>query len=122
MYVRELTETEMQGLERKFQKEISDYQNKIICKEKFIYIIKKCNLIEFCYLYQTYIGKIEVIGRIPEFILEDNNFIEAIETTNTQYNNKPLTKNHSNKMIKELIRIEKMVQKRQMIGNINKRR
>lgn len=111
MYIGELTEIEIQELERKFHKEIVDYQNKIICKEKFIYIIKKCNLTEFCYLYQTYIGKIEVIGRIPKFTLEDDNFIDTIETANTQYNNKGFPQKYPNKMIKKLVRIEKMVQK-----------
>ena len=61
MYISELSEEHKIELERKYQKEITDYQNKLICKQKFIYLIKKCNIMEFCYLYQTYIGGIEIV-------------------------------------------------------------
>lgn len=38
------------------EKEIRDFKNKKICKRKFIFYIKKYSFIEFCYLYNTYIG------------------------------------------------------------------
>ena len=113
MYIEELSETRKKELEIRFEKEINDYQNKIICKEKFIYSIKKCNIMEFCYLYQTYIGKIEAIYRMPDFTLDDNNLIE---TTNDDYIAIQQFQKHSKKYIKKLVRIEKMAQKKYKIN------
>ena len=53
MHIEELSETRLEELETIFEKEIKDYQNKKICRERFIYLIKdRCKLMEFCYLYK----------------------------------------------------------------------
>lgn len=107
----ELSETRIEELELIFQKEINDYQNKIICREKFIYIIKeKCNFIEFCYLYNKYIGKPQIIW-IPNINPKD--FEVLIETKdNTSYNSKIKKKNYHNKYTKKLVKIESMSKNR----------
>lgn len=107
-----LTENKKEELERKYQKEITDYQNKIICKAKFIYLIKKCNFMEFCYLYQTYIGHTKPVRQIPEIISEGNVFIEEIDITNYTHDRRINKKTYSNKNIKKLARIESMSKNR----------
>lgn len=118
MYIEELSETEIQRIEAVFENEINDYLNKIICKDKFIYLIKeKCNFIEFYYLYKKYIGEIKVITRLPVNInLDEYDYlIETDDKTNVRYNvryNDNLKiKNYPIKRCKKLVRIEKMAKK-----------
>lgn len=112
MYISELSEEHKIELERKYQKEITDYQNKLICKQKFIYLIKKCNIMEFCYLYQTYIGGIEIVMEFPTIYLEEiNSLIETNEKELDSYNDNFRRKNFSHKNPKKLVRIEKMSKK-----------
>lgn len=112
MYIEELTEAKIQELETMFEKEIFDYQNKIICKQKFIYLIKeKCKIIEFCYLYQKYIGEIKSVIKIPEFSFSENDYIETVNKEN-EYNNRINKKSCFQKNIKKLVRIENMAQKK----------
>lgn len=108
MYI-ELTEERKQELDKIFEKDISDYQNKIICKEKIIYLIKKCKIMEFIYLYQKYIGDIESVRRMPEITFSENDYIETVN----EYNiiTKPKTKTYPKKNTKKLVRIENMAQK-----------
>lgn len=108
----ELSEERKQKLDKLFEKEISDYQNKIICKEKFIYLIKeKCKIMEFCYLYQTYIGHIESIRRIPT--IEDfDHFIEINDKEEDNYNNKFRSRNYSHRNTRKLVKIEKIAHKK----------
>lgn len=109
MYISELSEAKKIELERKYEKEIDDYQNKVICKQKFIYLIKKCNIMEFCYLYRTYIGDIEIVIRFPDIYLEEiNSLIETNEKELDSYNDNIRRKNFSYKNPKKLVRIEKM--------------
>lgn len=112
MIIRELTETRKKELELMFQKEIKDYQNKIICKQKFIYLIKRCNIMEFCYLYQTYIGEIESVRKLPDITLSENNYIETVDKTNYEYNSRTNKKSYLHKNTKKLVRIEKLAQKK----------
>lgn len=112
MIIIELTETRKKELETVFEKEIKDYQNKIICKQKFIYLIKKCNFIEFCYLYQTYIGEIESVRRLPDITLSEHDYIETVDKANYEYNSGTKEKTYPKNNTKKLVRIEKMAQKK----------
>ena len=108
MFTIGLTETRIQELEKELEKEIKDYQNKIICREKFIYLIKRCSIMEFCYLYEKYIGKIESVRRMPEITFSDNDYIETVN----EYNNITKTITYPKKNSKKLVRIENMAQKK----------
>lgn len=45
-----------QELEEELEEVISDYKNNIICRKKFIFIIKKYKFYEYYYLWEKYIG------------------------------------------------------------------
>lgn len=114
MYIEELSEELKQNLETLFEKEINDYLNKIICKNKFIDLIKdRCNIIEFYYLYKKYIGEIKVITRLSDIsILEDYNYlIETNDKANISYNHNLGRKMYPKKAYKKLQQIEKMAKK-----------
>ena len=122
MYIEELSEIEGQRIEEIFEKEINDYLNKIICKEKFIYLIKKrCNFMEFYYLYKKYIGEIKVITRLPENINLDqyDHLIETYDKANVRYNDNLKIQKYPKKGYKKLVRIEKW-QDNHSINDINK--
>lgn len=113
-----LSEKEKEELEIKLEKEIQEYKEKMICKQKFIYYLKKkCNFIEFCYLYSTYIGEVEAKPKLPSFNIDEIDIITDFNDYN--YDIPKKTFNYKIQNVKRIKSIENMALKGK---NIKKRK
>ena len=105
-----LSEKEKEELEIILEKEIQEYKEKMICKQKFIYYLKKkCNFIEFCYLYSTYIGEVEEKPKLPSLNIDEIDIITDFKDYN--YNVRKRTYNYKIKDVKRIKSIENMALK-----------
>lgn len=118
-----ITEERKIELEKELAKEIYDLQNNIICKEKFIFCIKKYNFMDFYYLFTTYIGTLEVKRALPtdwkdeiikqEILIQNENDYEYYKT--------PKTINHKIYDIKKIEKYKSMSLKKITKKNYNKK-
>lgn len=116
-----ISEDRKQELEKELEEEIFNLENKIICNEKFLYIIRKYNFFEYCYLRGKYIGDILKIYRFPVIELTDEFIVTEDTTEVATYNyKKNMSKYHIN-TIKKINSIESMKNKKRYIEKIRKR-
>jgi len=116
-----ISEERRQELEKELEEEIFNLENKIICKKKFLFIIKKYNFRERSYLIGKYIGITieEYKPPVPE--LTDDILIteEPIDEVTFDYS-KNISK-YSIHNIRKINRIESMKNKKRYKEKVRKR-
>ena len=100
-----VTDERKTELDKELEKEIRDLKNNKICKRKFIFYIKKYSFIEFCYLYNTYIGITEEIHKLLPRL---NDFEFITEPEYYDYNVSKRTMNYKIQDVKRIKRVENM--------------
>lgn len=117
-----ISEERRQEIEKELEEEIFNLANKIICKKKFLFIIKKYSFRERCYLREKYIGNISLeeykppVPELTDEILITEEYIDEI--TYNSVINIPKYPIHT---IRKINRIESMKSKKGINKKIRKR-
>jgi len=118
-----ISEERRQELEEELDEVISDYKNNIICRKKFIFIIKKYKFYEYYYLWEKYIGiedkyvvafsALSDAMLITESNYDDVSFDKTKKTINYNFNGvRKLRSIESMKTKKNAFDIKKKIRKR----------
>lgn len=117
-----ILEERRQKLEEELEEEIFNLENKIICKKKFLFIIKKYNFRERCYLIGKYVRNIspeEYKPPVPE--LTDDILITEEPIDEVTFNYTKNISKYSIHNIRKINRIESMKNKKRYKEKVRKR-
>lgn len=116
-----ISQERRQELEKELEEEIFNLENKIICKAKFLYIIRKYKFRERCYLIAKYIGITIEEYKLPDNIIIDDSIITEDPIDEVAFDYSKNISKYSIHNIRKINRIESMKNKKRYKEKVRKR-